>query len=360
MPHPKRVRSGASRTGGAVGRFEGERAAVDSIRAMLAERFGEAPEGQLWMGDDAAVLDTAGHVVVSTDMAVAGVHADLAVLGVADLGWRATAGALSDLAAMGAAPVAAVVALGLAPGTDLQALYEGIAGAAQVHGCPVVGGDLTEAPAVVVAVTVIGSLGGPELDDDASDDDVIDDDPGAAGRPSSPAARRALVTRGGARPGDRLYVTGPLGASAAGLRVLRHGDGGLTPAVAGILADAHRRPVARLAEGIAARRASASAMIDVSDGLALDLHRLADASGVGFRLDTVPVCHGATVAEALGGGEDYELIVAVAEGVDIEDSYAAAGLRVPIRIGRCVADLTARDGPDGPLAPHGYEHRIGS
>ncbi len=106
------------------------------------------------------------------------------------------------------------------------------------------------------------------------------------------------------------------------------------------LAAAYRRPVARLADGEAARLAGAHAMIDVSDGLALDLHRLADASGVGFALDAVPIAEGATLADALGGGEDYELIVAV-DPSDVETygaRCAAAGLRKPLPIGVLLAD----------------------
>ena len=145
-----------------------------------------------------------------------------------------------------------------------------------------VGGDLTAAGAARrVAVAVTGGLRGPG--------------PGRA------AQRRP--------PGDALFVTGPLGASAAGLRRLplrerpglgRCGAGGRLPA-------ARWRAWSRAA---AARAAGATAMMDISDGLGLDLHRLADASGVGFVLDDVPVADGATLEEALGGGEDYELLIA--------------------------------------------------
>ncbi len=127
------------------------------------------------------------------------------------------------------------------------------------------------------------------------------------------------------------------------------------------LAAAYRRPVARLAEGEAARMAGAHAMIDVSDGLALDLHRLADASGVGFALDAVPVAEGATLEEALGGGEDYELIVAV-DPRDVE-AYVArcttAGLRQPLQIGVLLADPTARRWRDQELGRLGWQHAVG-
>jgi thiamine-monophosphate kinase len=249
-------------------------------------------------------------------------------------------GALSDLAAMGARPVAALVALALPEsaggGAVTLGVMEGVAEASAKSGCPVVGGDVSEAGVLVVAVTVMGTLDG-----------------GMA------------VPRSGARAGDVILVTGPCGGSAAGLRVLRAGTGaraGPGPGrVEAALAAAYRRPVARLAEGEVARRAGAGAMIDVSDGLALDLHRLADASGVGFRLASVPVTEGATLEESLGGGEDYELVVVIGPGrVDgYEEQCAAAGLRPPQRIGTVTAEPTRRTLGGRELAQLGWQHRLG-
>ncbi len=130
--------------------------------------------------------------------------------------------------------------------------------------------------------------------------------------------------------------------------------------VESVLAAAYRRPVARLADGEAARLAGAHAMIDISDGLALDLHRLADASGVGFALHTVPVAPGATLEEALGGGEDYELIVAVdPRHMETYDTRcAAAGLRKPLEIGVLVADATDRRWRDENLERLGWQHLV--
>jgi thiamine-monophosphate kinase len=160
-------------------------------------------------------------------------------------------------------------------------------------------------------------------------------------------------------PGDVIFVTGPCGASAAGLRVLRIGvaDG---PDEAP-LAAAYRRPLARLAEGQAARLSGAHAMIDVSDGLALDLHRLADASEVGFVLDGVPVTEGATLDEALGGGEDYELLVVIgpADVDGYRERCAATGMRSPFRIGVVVADQADRRLGADPLGPIGWQHTVG-
>ncbi|HZQ87265.1 MAG TPA: AIR synthase related protein, partial [Acidimicrobiales bacterium] len=131
----------------------GEFAAIGRI----ARRFGAPPEGELWIGDDAAVVRV-GHaaVAVAADAVVAGVHADLRLTSVADLGWKAIAVNVSDLAAMGLAAGRAVVTVSCPPGTDLDALYDGIEAAARAFNCPVVGGDLTESPTLVVSVTVVG------------------------------------------------------------------------------------------------------------------------------------------------------------------------------------------------------------
>ena len=289
--------------------------------------------------DDAAVLAVpgGGPVVVSVDSVVDGVHVDLALCSPRDVGWKALMGALSDLAAMGARPIGALVALcvpeAAGGGEVTLGVMEGVAEASQASGCPVVGGDVSAAGVLVVSVSVMGTLDGG-----------------------------APVPRSGAAAGDVILLTGPCGGSAAGLRVLRSGAevAGLGP-VEAALAAAYRRPVARLAEGEAARRVGASAMIDVSDGLALDLHRLADASGVGFILDSVPVAEGATPDDALGGGEDYELVVVIGAGrVDAgERSWAGAGLRPLHRIGVVATDPTQRTLGGRDLAQLGWQHRLG-
>lgn len=302
---------------------------VQSIRGRLGNEF------ELFgLRDDAGVvrLPSGESLVVSVDSVVEGVHFDLSFCAPSDVGWKALMQALSDLAAMGASPVGALIALGLpevrgGSGELALGLTDGVAEASAVSGCPIVGGDVSSAEQLVLAVTVLGTVG----------------DGGAP------------VSRSGARPGDVLLVTGPCGGSAAGLRELRAGGSG---------ADgrrAYRRPVARLEEGEAARRGGARAMIDVSDGLALDLHRLADASGVGFSLEDVPVAAGATFEEALGGGEDYELVLAVAEeGVDsFEALFDEAGLREPVRLGRIVEDPELRVLGTSPLERLGWQHRIG-
>ena len=199
----------------------GEFAIVDRLR----HRLPGPPAGEVWIGDDAAVLGPHGaQTLLTTDMSVAGVHADLSLVGLDDLGWRAVAAAVSDIAAMGGGAAHVVVAAAGPASTDLDTLYEGVAQSVAAHGCHVVGGDLSNASEVVVAVAVTG---------------VVGDGPGP-------------VLRSGARSGDHLFVTGPLGAAAAGLRTLRtqataggrQGSAHDTPVV-----EAYRRPHARLAEG---------------------------------------------------------------------------------------------------------------
>ncbi|MDA8316279.1 MAG: thiamine-phosphate kinase [Actinomycetota bacterium] len=303
----------------------------DAVVHRVAEVFGRSggapPAGDVWIGDDAAVVTVArGRLVFSTDAAVAGVHADLSLTGLDDLGWKALTATVSDIGAVGARPSYAVVDFCVPPGTDLVLLATGVAAAAKEWACPVVGGDVTTASDVVVSAAAIGVLEGE-------------------GPP---------VLRSGASPGDRLVVTGPLGGSAAGLRLLRAGIREPASAIA-----AHARPRARIAEGIVARDAGATAMMDVSDGLALDLHRLAEASGVGVVLHTVPVAQGATEEEALGGGEDFELVVATPDPSKLAEAFASAGLRPPIEIGRCSADPAERTLRGRPLEPAGFQHAIG-
>jgi len=228
------------------------------------------PKGETHIGDDAAVLAPfVGEALISTDIAVLGVHLDEKLFPLEDLGYKALASAVSDLAAMGGRPRGAVIAVSSPVGTDLEELHRGIADAAAMTGCPIVGGDLTTAHDVSVAVTVFGECPG-----------------------------RGAVLRSGARAGDEILVTGPLGRSAAGLRRRREGA-----SLDDELVVAHRRPWPRLSEGVAARSAGASAMMDLSDGIGIDLHRLADASKVGFELVEIPVARGATPKKRSAAGK---------------------------------------------------------
>ena len=300
----------------------GEFGVIDRLRRLLPA----PPAGQTWIGDDAAVVAPPdGDLVLTSDAVVAGVHADLSVVGLDDLGWKAVSVALSDVAAMGCRALYALVTVGGPPETDVDLLYAGVAEAVDAYGCPVVGGDLVGAPVVVVSVAVAGETGG-----------------------------RPAVLRAGASAGETVFVTGPLGGSAAGLRLLRRG--GADPADPAV--QAHRRPVARLAEGAVARDAGATAMVDVSDGLAADAGHLAEASGVGLSLHDVPVADGATEDEALGGGEDYELVFTAPDPARVVVAFAAAGLRPPLPVGACTTEPAERLLRGRPLVAAGWEHRF--
>ncbi len=332
--------SGEARTApdGSTGEFaaiEGLQARFEAAARDIAPGSDLPPEGDTWIGDDAAVVrvgrtDGSGRVLLATDLLVDGVHVDLAYCTPEDAGYKALMVTVSDLAAMGARPRYALVSVAGPPGTDLDGLGAGLAVAAVETGCLVVGGDLSQSPALVVSTAVLGELGG-----------------GPVGRP---------LLRSGADPGHRLFVTGPLGRSAAGLRLLTGGSG--MGSAAGELVRAHRRPVARLDEGETARLAGAAAAIDLSDGLASDARHLARASGVGISLVDVPVADGATGDEACRGGEDYELLVATGDPDGLVRAFDRAGLRPPLPVGLCTADRGEVTLDGRPLPAGGWEHRF--
>lgn len=275
---------------------------------LIARLTGElelGPGVEVGAGDDAAVLEPMpGHkLLVTTDVLVEGLDFTAALSEPEDWGWKAVAVNCSDLAAMGAEPRWLVIALTVPDSTPvptLERVYAGVGEACRAFGAALVGGDVSAGPALSLAVTALGE----------------------AERP---------VLRSGARPGDRLAVTGPLGAAAAGLALLRSED----PAAKELLdrfpglAAAHRRPRPALAMGLALARAGASAMIDVSDGLAGDAVHLAESSGVGVEVHDAAVPLAPGVAEtaallgrdplelALGGGEDFVLAAALPRTADL-------------------------------------------
>ncbi|MHB8319366.1 MAG: thiamine-phosphate kinase [Acidimicrobiales bacterium] len=361
------------------GQAAGEDASINRIRKTLETRNGAAPEGQIWLGDDAAVVSApGGGLVLTTDAVVDGVHVDLDLVTLSDLGWKALTAAVSDIGAMGGRPLWALSTVGFPPemgSEDLEELFTGIAEACERFNCRVVGGDLTVAPRLFASICIVGTLAALGHDADPRHDGDLGSD-GDLGGEGGPGQIRA-VTRSGARPGDQLFVTGPLGGSAAGLRVLRAAasnpprSGRALAATESTLADLYRRPAARVEEGWAARVGSqgpralvrstgVSAMIDVSDGLSIDLFRLAEASSVGVRLFDVPVREGASEVEALGGGEDYELVVATSDPEALVEVFADADLRTPIHIGECTDDPLERSLRGESLVRQGWEHPIAS
>jgi len=307
---------------------------IAEIRRRL--RAGPAPRLRVDIGDDAAVLEAfSGAVVLSVDSAVEGVHFDLRWLSFADVGYRAFAAALSDLAAMGARPRAALVAL-IAPAdfedAALYAIADGIAEAQEAFGAQVAGGNLARGSELSLSTTVIGEVDG------------------------------AALTRAGARVGERLYVGGRLGAAALGRELLAAGSEATSPERAAAVAH-WRRPKARLEQG-RALAGVASCCIDISDGLLQDLSHLAEASGLGFavELEALPLAAGlAREAAALGldplelalsGGEDYELLFCGPEGLPFD--WARPIGRVEVEPGLRLVDAGGR--LRAPPARRGYRH----
>ena len=261
----------------------GEGGEFDVIRRLLAT-WGAQATG---IGDDAAVLDIpAGEqLVVSTDASIERVHFRREWMTAVEVGARAAAAALSDLAAMGATPRGLLLALGVPDGWrgELDALAQGVGAVASAAGCPIIGGNISAAGELSLTITALGS------------------------------ARRPLV-RSGARAGDTLFVTGRLGGSGAALASLLAGR---PPA------PEHRSkfvaPMPRLREGRWLAEHGARAAIDISDGLVADASHLARASDVSLVLDDeiIPRVTGVSIAEALVSGEEYELLVATPPGADI-------------------------------------------
>jgi thiamine-monophosphate kinase len=292
-----------------------ERDILELIDAMAARQGTTA-----LLGDDAAVLEAPPRLAICADLVTEGIHFDSSFVSPEQVGAKAVAVNISDLAATGARPLWLLVTVAAPEDSPLPEVLVGIERASDRYGAVVVGGDTTRGASLTVSVTAVGAL------------------------------EHEPLRRSGARPGDWLLVTGPLGGSARGLRLLREGVRG------DARCDAYLAPTARPAEGRLAARLGAHAAIDVSDGFALDLTRLADASGVGFALEQVPVAADATLEEALGGGEDFELILAAPDPDVLQRGFASEGLSPPIPVGRVLADPGRRELQGAPLAPSGWWH----
>jgi thiamine-monophosphate kinase len=310
----------------------GELALIERIRARIPQA---PPYVVIGIGDDAAVLEPERNAleVLTTDCQVEGIHFDFAFVSPADIGHKALAVNLSDLAAMGALPRVALLSLVLPPAwpvAHVDALVDGMIALAQRARISIVGGNIARSPGpLIVDVTVTGSV-----------------------------HRRRILTRSAARAGDELYVTGSLGGSAAGLRRLAQ-----NPASTDIVVDRYRRPEPRTRFGLMlGRNQAARACIDLSDGLADGVRQIGNASGLGAIIDAgaLPLEDGATLRDALSGGEDYELLFAVSPR---QRSRLTSVRRLVkdlsvTRIGRLTSDRTLLLGRDGSTEalPAGFSH----
>jgi thiamine-monophosphate kinase len=329
----------------------GERALIDRIRG----RFPAPPLPFIvGIGDDAAIVapERGALQVLTTDALVEGVHFDRRYSSLGDVGYRALAVNLSDIAAMGAAPRQALLSL-MIPNwmtvEDVEAVADGVAGLAREAGVGLAGGNVTRTPGpLVVDMTVIGAV-----------------------KP------RKFLTRGGGRPGDTLYVSGSLGAAAAGLDWLRSRQPGPTalpddPPLAGCVMR-YRRPAPRTRLGtLLGRTRTARACMDLSDGLADAARQIAEASGTGVRIDAarLPIDVGARwwfteqgadpVVASIASGDDYELLFAVApKGGRRLAAVARLARGLPLtQIGELTEErdaILARNGQKETL-PFGFSH----
>ena len=304
----------------------------------------------LSIGDDAAAWDApTGVRVLTTDTMVEGVHFNLGQIGWRDLGWKALAVNLSDIAAMGCAPMSSVVTLGLRgdlPVDGLVEMYRGMLDACACPGGVIVGGDIVRSPVFFVTVALEGMAVASGVGDSRD---------------------AALLTRYAASPGDRIAVTGSLGCAAGGLRMLTDGLR-FDEATATHLRDAHCRPVPRVHQGVVLVQQGVAAAMDISDGLVDDLGKLCVASHVGavIRSDRVPAdgflrdaYPDDWLALALGGGEDYELLfTAPADTMD----RVAPVLDVPVSVigdiveGLPRVEVLAPDGRAMTVEQGGWDH----
>jgi len=331
----------------------GELALLAEIRQRAARAASLSPKGGLCLGigDDCALLTPhrGEELAVTTDLSIDGRHFRLNWHQPEAVGHRVLARGLSDLAAMGARPVAAFLSLGLprsltkAAGRRpawVERFLDGFLALAEAFNTPLAGGDLAESPVVVADIVLIGAV---------------------------PRGRALL--RSNAKPGDLLYVTGALGGAAAGLARLAQLASPVRPSPPRIpkrleeLLAPHLYPQPRIAQGLwLQRRRLASAALDLSDGLSTDLAHLCKESGVAAEVDAaaLPIHPAATLAQALHGGEDYELLFTGPPAARVPRAIAGVpvtriGRILKPRAGRPVLALITQQGPQL-LEPHGWEH----
>ncbi len=323
------------------------------IRAVSRLLSAGEPGVVVGLGDDAAVVDPGtGQLVLTTDLLAEGVHFERGAISARDLGAKAITVNVSDIAAMAASPRYALVAMALPNDVDaawVMELYGGMRDACAQYAVALVGGDTNRADLVVLSVAVVGEVA-----------------PGRA------------VGRAGAHVGDRIVVTGSLGAAAGGLALSRlpspRAADALSQPWGRALIEALERPVARVGEAQVLAHAGATSMMDLSDGLSRDLSRLCDASGVGARLDlgavpvSEPLASGAAHLGvdardlALAGGEDYELLASMpAAGVrdartELRDGFGVDLSEIgEVTDGPGVVGID-EDGRSSALEPRGWDH----
>lgn len=298
-----------------------EPALVDRIGRLAGGRQSTAARGlALGIGDDCAIFrpKPGEELLFTTDMLIEGRHFLRHTHTAADVGWKALARGLSDIAAMGGKPLFCLVSLALAGWADRHwsdGFYRGLLRLADKEGVSLAGGDLARADRLYCDIVVCGA-----------------------------APRGSALRRDGALAGDGIFVSGALGGSALGLAQGR-----------GPAWRRHLRPEPRLALGRYLRaRLNASAAMDLSDGLSLDLHRMARASGLQAVIEAPPVYPGASLDQALHGGEDYELLFTVPAAARVPAQFQGLPLtRIgAMRQGRAGRVLLAGE----PLPPLGYDH----
>ena len=332
----------------------GELAIIHQIRERVAQQ--QRARIPLGIGDDCALLraQRGEEIAVTTDLSIDGRHFRLGWHPPEAIGHRTLARGLSDLAAMGARPLGAFLSLGIP--SDLarahsanarggkkswiDRLFDGLLALADAHSVVLAGGDLAESPIALADIALVGAV-----------------------------PRGRAILRSGAKGGDEIYVTGALGGAAASLARLAKWSSSNERSARGVPAEfaveltAHLYPQPRVLQGLwLQRRRAASAGIDISDGLSTDLAHLCEESGVAAEIDAglLPIHAGATLEQALHGGEDYELLFTARESARIPNSIAGVAAT---RIGRMVRrrsgrpQITLVNGRERhPVVPRGWEH----